>query len=104
HVDRGRTGSAGVLDPGRRLEAEVGVRLQRQRGMELLTHEAAVHVADIDDVDVLRLDPGMGDRVAGRLHDQRFAGLAIELAELAVGPTDDTGRHGNSPFAACIYT
>jgi hypothetical protein len=62
--------------------------------MELLAHEAAVHVSDIDDVDVLGLDAGMGNGLGRRLHDQRFAGLAIELAELAVGPTDDAGRHG----------
>src|SRR5205809_3418052 len=63
--------------------------------MEFLAHEAAVHVADIDDIDVLGLDPGMGDGLAGRLHDQRFAGLAVELAELAVGPSDDAGGHGS---------
>jgi len=94
HVDRGRAGGAGILHAGAGLEAQVGMGLQRQRGMELLAHEAAVHVADVDHVDVAGLDAGMGDRLARRLHDQRFAGLAIELAELAVGPTDDAGRHG----------
>src|SRR5437764_866769 len=79
--------------------------LQRQRGVELLAHEAAVHVADVDHIDVLRLDAGMGDRLARRLDDQRFRGLAVELAEFAVGPTDDAGGHVISPqWAACIYT
>src|SRR5437868_2676363 len=62
--------------------------------MELLAHEAAVHVAHVDHIDVLGLDAGMGDGLAGRLDDQRLAGLAVELAELAVGPTDDAGGHG----------
>jgi len=84
----------GILDPRAGLEAEVRVRLQGQRGMKLLAHEAAIHVADIDDVDVLGFDAGVGNGLAGGLHDQRFAGLAIELAELAVRPSDDTGSHG----------
>src|ERR1700761_250651 len=72
--------------------------------MELLAHEAAVHVADIDDVDVPGLDPGMGDRLGGGLHDQGFAGLAVQLAEFAVGPTDDAGRHGDYLLRLCIQT
>ena len=101
HVDRGRAGGAGVLDTGRRLEAEIGMGLQRQRGVELLAHEAAVHVADVDHVDVLGLDAGVGDGLGRGLHHQRFAGFAVELAELAVGPSDDAGRHCQSPrFAA----
>src|SRR5882757_8345588 len=94
HVDRGRAGGAGILDPRAGLEAQVRVRLQRQGGVELLAHEAAIHVADIDDVDVLGLDASVGDSLAGGLHDQRFAGLAVELAEFSVGPSDDTGSHG----------
>jgi hypothetical protein len=62
--------------------------------MEFLAHEAAIHVSDIDDIDVLGLDAGMRNGLGGRLNNQRFAGLAIELAELAVGPSDDAGRHG----------
>src|SRR6478736_2808572 len=38
-----------------------------------------------------------GDGLGGGLHHQRFAGFAVELAELAVGPSDDAGRHCQSP-------
>src|SRR3546814_6735063 len=41
-MDGGGACGAGVLDPGRRLEAEMLVRLQRQRSHEVLRREAAV--------------------------------------------------------------
>ena len=95
-VDGGRAGGAGVLDPGRGLEAQGRDGPAGQRGMELLGDEAAVHVADIDDVDVLGFDAGMGDGLGRGLHDQGFAGLGPRACRTAVGPSDDAGRRGIS--------
>ena len=73
-----------------KLDSETSESLVVKAASEAIAH-AGIEPRDID---VPGLDAGMGDGVGGRLHDQRFAGLAIELAELAVGPSDDAGRHG----------
>ena len=61
-MHRGGTGGAGVLDPGRALEAQVGRGLQHQRGGEILRRKAGIEVAEHDLVDVGRRDPGIGQR------------------------------------------
>ena len=70
-MDRGRAGGAGVLDPGRRLEAKSRIGLQHERAGKILANEAAVEVAEIDVVDVGRRDARRRpDRPLRRLDDQ----------------------------------
>ena len=92
-MHRGRAGGAGVLDPGRALEAQLGGGLEHQRGGEILGREAAIEMAQHDFVDVLRLDPGVGERLLGDPHDQALDRFAFELAERRVGPANDAGGH-----------
>ena len=92
-MHRGRSGRAGVFDPGRALEAQIGSGLEHQRGGEILGREAAVEMAQHDFVDVLGLDPGVGERLLGDAHDQALDGFAFELAERGVGPSNDAGGH-----------
>ena len=61
-VHGGRAGGAGVLDPGRGLEAQGGIGLEHERAGEVLGDEAAVEMAEPDLVDLGRLDAGIGDR------------------------------------------
>jgi hypothetical protein len=93
-VDRGRAGRAGVLDADRGLEAEALVRLQHQRGGEVLWAKAGVEMAEHDLVDVARLDAGVLQRLVGNADDQALHGLVIELPEGRMGPADDAGGHG----------
>ena len=69
-MDRGRAGGAGVLDPGRGLEAQGRVGLEHQRAGEVLGDEAAVEVAEPDLVDVGRGEAGIGDGGGCSLDDQ----------------------------------
>ena len=89
----GGTGGAGVLDPRRGLEAQVGRGLQHQRSGKILRREAGIEVAEHDLVDVARRNAGIGQRVVGHAHDQALDGLAGKLAEGRVGPADDAGGH-----------
>src|SRR5205085_2692756 len=91
----GRSGRAGVLDPGRALEAQVGGGLQHQRGGKILGREAGVEMAEHDLVDLLGLDPGVGERTLSDAHDQALDGFTFELAERRVGPSNDAGAHDN---------
>ena len=86
-MDRRRAGGAGVLDPGRRLEAEPRIGLEDQRGGKLLLHEAAVHRPEKDLVDVGGGNPGIGQRALRHLDDQRFDVAPVMLAEFACAPT-----------------
>ena len=96
-MHRGRTGGAGVLDPGRRLEAQLRVGLQHQRGGKILRREAGVEMAEHDLVDVGGRDAGIGQRLVGDPDDEAFDGLGVELAERRMRPSDDAGGHGRSP-------
>ena len=69
-MDRGRAGGAGVLDPGRGLEAQGRVGLQHERAGEVLGDEAAVEVAEPDLVDLGGLEAGIGDGRGRGLDDQ----------------------------------
>ena len=92
-VHGGRAGGAGVLDPGRGLEAQGRVGLQHERAGEVLRHEAAVEMAEPDLVDLGRLQAGVGDRTRGRLDDQALGAAALVLAERQMAPADDAGGH-----------
>src|SRR5204862_745933 len=100
-MDRRRAGGAGILDPGRRLEAEGGVGLEYQRGREFLLYKAAVHRAEIDLVDIGRRDAGIGKGALRHLDDQRFDVEPIMLAEFRMRPADDAPGHdlSSSPAA-----
>ena len=93
----GRTGGAGILDPRRALETQIGRGLQHQRGGEILRRKAGVEMAEHDLVDVLGGDPGIGQRLAGDPHDQAFDALAIKLTEGGMGPTDNACGHRSLP-------
>src|SRR5947209_15616655 len=75
--------------------------IRRPPRSTLSLHDALpiFHVADVDDVDVLRLDAGVGDRLGCRLHDEGFTRLAVELAEL----TDRKSTRLNSSHANISY-
>ena len=89
----GRAGGAGVLHPRRALEAQIGRGLQDQRGGKILGGKPGVEMPEHDLVDVFCGDSGVGQRLAGNLHDQAFDRFTGKFAEGSVGPTDDTGRH-----------
>ena len=97
-MDRGRSGRAGVLDPGRGLEAELVARLEDQGGGEILRREAAVEMAQHDLVHVLGADPRMVERLVGDAHDQAFDRLGVVFSEGRMRPADDTGGHGDLRF------
>ena len=59
--------------------------------MEFLADEAAVHVADIDDVDVLRLDAGMGELVRPAMYGSYHAIVAVRPGSGAASPLDIVG-------------
>src|SRR5712691_8033964 len=99
-VHRGRAGGAGILDPARALEAQIGRSLQHQRGGKILRREAGVEMAEHDLVDVARLDPGIGQRLARDPDDQALDRLAFEAPELRVRPAHDASRHGRPPVAS----
>jgi hypothetical protein len=80
-VDGGGASCAGILDPGRRLEPQALVGMKHKGGGEALLLEAA-EIADIDRVDVLEIESGVGDRLARRLGDQRFGSSSSSLPNL----------------------
>ena len=92
----GRTGGAGVLDPRRALEAQIGRGLQHQRSGKILRREAGIEMAEHDLVDVACRNCGIRERVVRHAHDQALDGFAGKLAEGRVGPADDTGGHDRS--------
>ena len=100
HMDRRRAGGAGILDAGRRLEAERRVGLEHQRGREFLLDEAAVHRAEKHLVDIGGRDAGIGERALRDFDDQRFDIAPLVPAEFGVRPTDDAPGHRLSPPAA----
>jgi hypothetical protein len=103
-VDRRRAGGAGVLDAGRRLEAERRIGLEHQRGRELLLDEAAVHRAEKYLVDIGRRDPGIGQCALRDLDDQRFNVAPVMLAEFRMRPPDDAPGHEVFPSARASAT
>jgi hypothetical protein len=91
-----RAGGASILDPCRRLEAKGRIGLEHERRREVLLHEAAIEVAEIDLVDLLRPHPGIRERRRRRLHDQALDVAALVLAEGQMPPADDAGCHAQA--------
>ena len=96
-MHRRRTGGAGVLDARRRLEAQLRVGLQHQRGRKILRREAGIEMAEHDLVDVCGGNAGIGQRIGRNLDHEALDGFGVELAEWRVRPSDDAGCHGRSP-------
>ncbi len=96
HMDRRRTGGAGVFHARRGLEAQRLGRLENQRGREILLHEAAAEMTDINLVDVTRRHVRVGHGLNRDFGDQRFEVEPLALAEFPVRPADDASRHGSS--------
>jgi len=94
-VHGGGTGGAGVLDPARALEAQVGRGLQHQRGGEILGREARVEMTEHDFVHVGGRNPRVGQRFARDAHNQALDRFSLEAAERRVRPADDASSHGN---------
>ena len=61
-------------------------------------------MAEHDLVDLLRLDPGVGERLLGDAHDQAFDGFAFELAERRMGPANDACGHDGLLGSAEIWS
>ena len=72
----GRAGGAGILDPGRALEAQIGRGLQHQRGGEILRREAGVEMAEHDLVHIGGRDAGIGERL-GRTRTIRLSTVSV---------------------------
>src|SRR3546814_11972981 len=83
-MDGGGACGAAVLDPGRRLEAEMLVRLQRQRSREVLRREAVVVEAHVDGLDIARRHAGAVQPVHRHPEEQRITALDFQLANLRV--------------------
>src|SRR5690606_20226936 len=96
----GRTRRAGILDAGRRLEAQPVVGLQHEAGGEILRREAGVEMPEHDLVHVIRADAGMVQRLRRDLDDQALDGLVLQLAETRMRPADDACGHFRSPYLA----
>src|SRR5258708_12145959 len=93
-MDGRRSGCARVLDPGGRLEAQVGRSLEHQGGGEILRREAGVEVAEEERVAISRRDAGIVKRGSGRADHQAFHRFVFEAAEGRVAPANDARRHG----------
>jgi hypothetical protein len=76
-MHRGRAGGAGVLDPARALEAQVGRGLEHQRGSEILRRKPGVEMAEHDFVDIGGGNAGIGERIPGDPYDQALNRLAL---------------------------
>ncbi len=101
----GRTGGAGVFHPGRRLEAQMRIGIQRKGGGKALLFEAA-EIAHIDGIDVGEVEAGVLDRLARGPGDEVLQFHVLQLAELRMRPTDDRGHHFNLLVAilfCCIF-
>ena len=96
-MHRRRSGGAGVLDPRRRLEAQLRIGLQHQRGGKILRREAGVEMPEHDLVDIGGGNAGVRQRFVGDADHEALDGLGIELAERRMRPSDDAGCHGRSP-------
>ncbi len=58
-----------------------------------LLYKAAIHRAEIDRVDIRARYPGIRERAARHLDDQRFDIAVVVPPEFRVRPTDDAARH-----------
>ena len=92
----GRARRAGILDPRRALEAQIGRGLQHQRRGEILRGEAGVEMAEHDLIDVLGSNAGVGKRAVGDPRHQALDRFTFELAERRVRPANDACRHFRS--------
>src|SRR5262249_11107162 len=90
-MDRGRSGGTGVLYPGRGLESQVRMRVEREGRREGLLLEAA-KVAHIDGLDILEGNAGMRDGFLAGAGNQRFEAFILELAEPGMRPANDRGH------------
>ena len=93
-MHRGRTRGAGILDPARALEAQIGRGLKHQRGGEILRREPGVEMAEHDLVDVGGGNPGVRERLLRDPYDQALDRLALKSAEGGMGPANDASSHG----------
>jgi hypothetical protein len=69
-VDRGRAGGAGILHPGRPLEAQVRRGLQDQRSGKVLGREPGIEMPQQDFIDLTGGDAGIGQRAGRGTDDQ----------------------------------
>ena len=97
-----RSGGAGILDPRRRLEAQLRIGLQHQRGGKILRREAGVEMPEHDLVDIASRNAGIGQRLVRNPDHQALDGFGIEFSERRMRPSDDAGCHGCSPVIAAI--
>ena len=96
-MHRGRSRGAGVLHPRRRLEAQLRIGLQHQRGGKILRREAGVEMPEHDLVDVGGRDAGIGQRFVRHPDHEALDRLGVEFPERRMRPSDDAGCHGGSP-------
>ena len=92
-MDRRRTGRAGILDPRRALEAQIGRGLQNQRGGKILLREACVEVPEDDLVHIGGRDAGIRNRIRSNPYDQALDRLGIEPPERRMRPSHDAAGH-----------
>src|SRR3546814_13956544 len=78
---------------GRRLETEVRMGLEHERGGKLLADEAAAEGAEVDRIDITRFDTRVLERAGGGLDDHVLDVLAFVLADFEMFPTNDAGGH-----------
>src|SRR3546814_1036354 len=73
---------ARILAADRRLEPQPRIRMEDHRGAEAIGHKPGIEVAEPNPVDFLALDPGVGQRLPGRILDQRSEEHTSELQSL----------------------
>ena len=99
----GGAGGAGVFDASGRLEAKIGMRLQHQRGGEILRNEAAAEMADEYFVHIGGRHAGVFHSVDGGVRDQRFQLDAFMFAEFRMGPAHHATAHENCSFQVNVW-
>ena len=88
-----RTGGAGILHPGRALEAQVRCRLQHQGGGKILGREPGIEMAEQDIVDVSGRYSRIGQCIGCHPYDQALNRVAVAAAERRMRPSNNAGGH-----------
>src|SRR5260370_7396659 len=85
-MDGRRSGCARVLDPGGRLETQIGRSLEHQGGGEILRREAGVGVAEQDLINIRRRNAGIIKHGGGRTRRTTFTEIIFTTPEDATNP------------------
>src|SRR3546814_7252128 len=78
--------------------------MEDHRGAEAIGHKPGIEVAEPNPVDFLALDPGVGQRLPGRILDQCLKIERVQLPKFGVSPADDECIHLSVPFSVVVVS